>query len=127
AWQYVRSMAEAEDIVQDAFMGLWHRRASWDDSRSLKSYLYTAVRNRALNALEHANVVRAAQVAMGPPDVELTETPHDLLTERELMEVVDRIIDGLPQRRREVFLLHRRHGFTYEEIANMLGISERTV
>jgi RNA polymerase sigma-70 factor, ECF subfamily len=126
SWRYVRSTVEAQDLVQDVFVSLWHRRAGLNMVVPVRPYLYAAVRNESLKVLEHRDVVRRAQdiisrqSSFAPmPDEELT---YDLLA-----RTVQRIIAALPVRRREIFVLHRQHDLTYREIADLLGISVRTV
>lgn len=62
---YVRSFSEAEDVVDQVFLTLWESRAEWNLRRSIKSYLYGAVRNGALNHLKHRCVVE--RVHKGDP------------------------------------------------------------
>jgi RNA polymerase sigma-70 factor (ECF subfamily) len=129
---YTASHAEAEEIVEDLFVRLWELREQLEIRGSLKSYLYMATRNRALN---HAREARteiqriedarfdAAAPAMGQPALALDEELHLADFARAVVSAVD----GLPARTRQVFLLHRQHGLTYAEIAAALEISPKTV
>ena len=128
AAEYVDSANRARDLVQDVFLRIWDRRAEWTVRRSLRAYLYRAVRNRALNAVRHRDTRHDAQ-----EDLEYTtdgrerRTAADAVHAGALSEEVDDAIQNLPERRRTAFLLHRRHGFTYKEIACAMGITPKTV
>ena len=52
--RYVRDRDAACDMVQDTFVALWLKRSGIDPDLALRSYLYTAVRNRSLNWLQHS-------------------------------------------------------------------------
>ncbi len=128
AYRYTGTREGAEDVVHDAFFGLWRRRDAADAPVSVRSYLYGAVRNGALNAARanrHRRIVPLEQVALVPDD--RREAFADLARERELDAIVSRAMAGLPSRGRQVFLLSREHGLRHAEIADVLGISVNTV
>jgi RNA polymerase sigma-70 factor (ECF subfamily) len=117
--------AAAEDVAQDVLLELWRRRENIVLETSLRAYLVRATRNRALNHIRHERVARVAD----PEAVGRTEAPaadRDLL-EQELDVAVGQAVRELPARCREVFELSRVHALTYAEIAQVLGISIKTV
>lgn len=129
---YVQHAEDAEELVEDLFVWLWEHRAGWDAHTSVRQYLYSAVRNRALKHLRHARVrlrvyestaTSSAPPGMGSPPA----TPDEELTARELAKLVDSTIRALPDRCREAFDLSRAHGLTHAEIAHVMGISVSTV
>lgn len=118
----------AEELVQDVFFKVWRKREELAEIDTFRTYLIRAARNTALNhlrrqKLEHAHEEREA-VKGEPMTVEATD---DGAAAGELGEAVNRAIDRLPPRCREVFLLSRDTGLTYGEIATELGISIKTV
>lgn len=128
---YVRSRDLAEEVVQEVFVRLWERRQRWSPSSSLKLYVYRAVRNEALNCLRSLRVreyepLEVVDAAHGHLILEAL-TPIGMMQQTELVSAVAEAIDRLPERRRAAFLLHRIHGFTYEEIAATMEISPKTV
>lgn len=128
AAEYVGSYNRARDIVQEVFLAVWKRRREWEVHGSLKSYLYQAVRNRALNAVRRHDTRRRAHDTMRQHTSSATRrTAEDQVYYHQLSEAVQRAIDQLPARRRMVFLLHRKHGFTYAEIAQIMDIASKTV
>lgn len=129
---YVKSPEVAEDITADVFLRVWERRSEWELRRSLRSYLYIAVRNQALTYLEHRRVVLRAhadvQSSQHWPGMGQHSVPADREVQaRELTEAIERAIDRLPERAREAFVLHRKHGLNYAEVAETMGIAPRTV
>lgn len=126
--RYVKGTEIAEELVQDLFLKIWSRRGSLGEIDSVKTYLYRAARNTALNhlrrrKLEHEWVEKEQAVVSEDPGHEGDES----LSESELATAVRAAVDKLPPRCREVFLLSRDGGLTYGEIATSLGISIKTV
>lgn len=107
----------AEDIVQDAFVALWERKG---EVKEFKPYLYASVRNRCLTYIKKQGISIAGSLETSLSDEELAERSE---TESRLWTA----IDSLPERRRQVFLMSKRDGLKYEDIAYMLGISVNTV
>lgn len=124
ALHYVHDTDGAEDIVQDCFMLLWERLSQGGVVLDVRPYLYTAVRNRCLDALRDA---RRADATV--PVADLADSlPDDDCEERSFVEArMWTAIDALPARCREVLLLCKRDGLKYEEVASRLGISVQTV
>ncbi|MEX0647421.1 MAG: RNA polymerase sigma-70 factor [Balneolaceae bacterium] len=124
---YTRDKAAACDVVQDAFVALWKKRFEIDPASSLKGYLYTAVRNRALNHIRN----RSGMVLLDMEEEELpgTEYQKQHLEDSypQVAKKFEKWIEELPGRQRETFKLSRFDGLDHEEIAGVMGISEKTV
>jgi RNA polymerase sigma-70 factor (ECF subfamily) len=131
---FTGSVEAAEEVAQDVLFELWRRRASFVIDTDLRSYLYRAVRNRALNAvrrarsegrltsgLAHDAVVTAGAWESGGTDIE------ERLCIEEMHAAIQRAIDRLPERSRAVSLLRWRHGLSHREIAARLGIQVKSV
>ena len=116
----------AEEVVQDVLVELWRRRQVMDADVTLRAYLLRAVRNRALNHLRHLKVRRDTT---GDVEALYDEpvTADQPVVAAELSEAVKKALDELPPRCREVFDLSRVHNLKYAEIAETLGISQKTV
>jgi RNA polymerase sigma-70 factor (ECF subfamily) len=122
----LRRRAEAEEVVQDVMLELWRRRETLAIDESWRAYLFRAVRNRALNELRHERVAElAAPFVRGESSV--SPTAHAQVVAEELDDAIVRSVAGLPEPVREVFELSRKNGLKYAEIANVLGISVKTV
>jgi RNA polymerase sigma-70 factor (ECF subfamily) len=124
--QYTGSPEIAEEIVQDLFLKIWKERATWSPTVSVKSYLYAAARNLALDYLKHKRVVEAWQRESSQDGFTAT-SPSELFNRKQLQQAVRDAIASLPPRCRQVFQLSRQHGLTYREIATVLDLSIKTV
>jgi RNA polymerase sigma-70 factor (ECF subfamily) len=117
--------AAAEDAAQDVMLELWRRRENIVLETSLRAYLIRSVRNRALNQIRHDRVVhRAGPHYEGPAPAPLADRAQ---AETELDQAVQQAVRELPERCREAFELSRGQGLSYAEIAQVLGVSVKTV
>jgi RNA polymerase sigma-70 factor (ECF subfamily) len=129
---YVASRDEAEEIVQSLFAWIWGQRESVETPRGVRSYLYAAVRNRALNVLRsrrlgHALHDRLMRDSAGRRDIEMPLAAESELDAADLNDALGRAVREMPPRCREVFALLRDRHLTYAEAAEVLAISAKTV
>ena len=131
AARYVSDPALAEEIVQDLFADLWARGQLARVRESVRAYLFTAVRNRALNlrkrqAMEADWEQKEASQAMS--DLHASSQPLDDAVERaDLRARLDAAIAALPERCRLVMHLRWREQLRHAEIAAIMGISVKGV
>lgn len=124
AIHYTGDPYDAEEIVQLVFSQLWEKRATIVITGSERSYLFTAIRNTAISQWRKQSVRSEKETAFGQmQDVEV----HLSLQARELEQKLERALEKLPERCREVFLLSRRQQLKYAEIAAVMNISVKTV
>jgi len=124
---FVKEEDVAREIVQDAFVNLWEKRTSIDVSKSVKSYLSTTVRNRCLNHLRDHRKFSQNLLDLENLEQEASYEMTDHLVESDIREQIIRATNELPDKCREVFLLSRHHNLKYQEIADKLQISVKTV
>lgn len=129
---YIHSFSEAEEVVEDVLLTLWQKRAEWKLRGSIKSYLYGAVRNRALDHLKHRRVVervhkRVRQDQTVPGMGEAPPAPDERLETAKLQAALQDAIESLPERCRQTHLLRWRDGLSHTEIADAMGVSINTV
>lgn len=120
-------MDEVEDVIQELFIYLWDKRETLNFTVSLSGYLFTAVRNRVFNV--YIKKKREASYLTSLQEfIESGEYTTDLIVrEKEFAVIIEKEIEALPTRMREVFLLSRDAGLTHKQIAAQLGTSELTV
>lgn len=129
---YVQCPAVAEDLVQDVFLRMWERRSTVPGGANPKRYLFTAVRNQALKHLAHESVVRRShamvkQAGRVPGTGEDPVAADQEMEARELAAAFRAAVDRLPERCHETYTRYRERGMSYAEIADIMGISVRTV
>ncbi|MET0244109.1 MAG: RNA polymerase sigma-70 factor [Flavitalea sp.] len=128
ALQYVRTKEVAEELVNDVMVNIWNHRHTIHEIRDLETYLFVAVRNKALNYLEsYSNY----QVRMIEGDEQArvinVNDPAKELEWKEIAFELEKAIDTLPSQCRTVFKLIREDGFKYKQVAEILNLSPRTV
>ena len=118
----------SEEIVQDVFYNIWKEKEKIQILSSVKNYLYGAVKNHSLRYHEHLMVQeRHREHVQGNINQETDLSPQELLEYKELEDVVNNILNKLPERRMQIFLMHRIDGKKYTEIADFYSISVKTV
>ena len=127
AFQYVHSFDLTEEVVSDVFLKIWQKRGNLTGSGSFKAYLYTAVRNKALNYVQkEKRPIDSLQDHPRQVDSKRYQPEEELLF-KEFKNHIEALINTLPPRRKQIFKLSRLEGFTYREIAGILSISVNTV
>ncbi len=127
AYSFLQYKEEAEEVVQAAFITLWEKRSALAIETSLKSYLYRMIRNSCLNVIKHAKV-KQQHVAH---ELAVAEVSHESVSQKvhaaELETKITEAMKTLPEQCRLVFQLSRFEELKYQEIADQLQISVKTV
>ncbi|HEY9113131.1 MAG TPA: RNA polymerase sigma-70 factor [Bacteroidales bacterium] len=125
--RYVGDMEEAREIVQTLFLKVWIKRKELKIAGSVKSYLFSAVQNFALNHLQQQKIKQKYIVRKINFPIQQLENGQNKLEEKELRMLIKSAILKLPKRRREIFELSRFENLKYTQIADQLRISVKTV
>lgn len=124
ALHYLDDPDAAEDVVQECFATLWEKINSGAVMTNRKAYLYMTVRNRCLDQLRKKGFQTES---LKPHDTYGIIDEDDLQERAETEARLWTAIDRLPEKCKDIFLMSKRDGMKYEEIASELGISENTV
>ena len=124
ALHYVQDVDLAEDIVQDSYASLWEKLQEGVHVLNLKSYLYMMVRNRCLDHLRKKGLPTES---LKPYDTYGIIDDDDAQERSQTEARLWTAIDSLPEKCREVFIMSKRDGLKYEEIAEEMGLSVNTV
>lgn len=127
AQSYTRDKATAYDVVQDAFVNLWQRREQIDGQQSLRSYIFTSVKNRSLNVIRKNSALTFDSDLTDEQQSENSIIPFEETSKNDLSELFSKWISLLPDRQREAFELSRYDGLDHEEIAEVMDLSPKTV
>lgn len=144
AARMVRDENAAEDIVQEVFLRVWTCAEQWNNQGEFRAWLFTIARNLALNHLR--TVQRRRQQSLEIPADEIDDDgdesfssipswlidtaslkPDAMLEQAERYELLQRLVDELPEEKREVFQLFYESEMSLREVAVTLGIAEGTV
>ena len=113
----------SRSVVQQVFVDMWIKREKLQVG-SLKAYLFQSVRNACLDILKHRKAESRYLSTLG--NVEKEQMP-DWIEDAELSDRINKAIDKLPEKCRQVFILCRVEDLKYAEIAERLDISVKTV
>ncbi len=125
---FVKYKEIAEEIVSDVYVKIWNNRAQMESILNLKSYLFICVRNGCLSHLrkiKNENIVSIDSISeyhFMPVD-----RPEESDLEKETLDQIYAAIESLPSKCKLAFTLAKINGLKYKEIAEVLGITEKTV
>jgi len=123
----LKDEAGSEDVVHDIFLQLWERRDSLNMISSFSGYLHTLAQNRILNIFRqfdvHSRFTR--HILMNRKDA--TSETEDSVIENDYAKLLNKAIESLSPRQKEIFQLSRIQGLTYKEISELTQISVDTV
>jgi RNA polymerase sigma-70 factor (ECF subfamily) len=122
---YTRDAQAIEEIVEDVFVALWEDRHQLHIEH-IKTYLFSATRYRALNYLRDRQR-QTTLLETWMQDAWQQKQGQEILNYDELIPQLQKAIDILPKRCREIFELSRKEQLTYRQIAQNLHISNKTV
>ncbi|RFZ81146.1 RNA polymerase sigma-70 factor [Mucilaginibacter terrenus] len=127
AYKRLQNRESAEEIAQEIFTTLWHKRTTLNINQNLAGYLFTSVTNLVID-YHRKELVRerhksSLQLVYSQADTSM----EDALLVKELQQSIDEEVKSLPDKCRSVFQLSRIEHKSNKEIASELGISEKTV
>lgn len=124
--RYVADGDQAAEIVQDLFVKLWTNREKLSISTSFESYMLRAVRNASITYINKERVHDEVNERIYTDDSDAND-PSVTLQSNNLETSYREILANMPEKRREVFMASRFDGLKYAEIADKMGLSQKTV
>lgn len=127
---FTRSKEEAEEIVSDVFFEVWQHKDNIDEIQNIKAWLLTITHNKTISHLRKKDI---SNISLTWDEVGEYAIPHELQTpdeeliSREEMSRINQIIDNLPPRCKQVFVLAKIEKLPYKDIADLLSISVKTI
>lgn len=128
AFVIVKNHESAEDIVLEVLHNIWQQRGKLSKIDRFESYLYVCVRNKTLD--HHRKNSKMLQEQFSEPhfsEYKTHQNPEKQLLHKELLETLDRAVLSLPEKTRLVYRLVKEDGLTYQEVAEVLGVSVKTI
>jgi RNA polymerase sigma-70 factor (family 1) len=127
AYKLLKDKEDARDLVQEIFIAIWDSRESISAKTNFAGFLYASIRNKVLNLIIHKKVEHKYLNSL-KDYIEKGEAQTDYLARtRELQSIIEREIQFLPPKMREIFELSRYDNLSHKQISEKLNLSEKTV
>ena len=124
---YLKSQADAEELVQDVFLKIWEKREILDQSKNIKSFIFKVAVNTIYDFIRHKNIENAYNdFARANFETSSNNTWHTVIFD-EMQENLQKLLAQLPEQQQKIFHLSKEECLTSEEIAIKLNLSKRTV
>lgn len=128
AYRFVNDTDIAEEIVQEFFYNFWKNKKDAAIKISIKSYLYKSIKNNAIKYLEQLAVrQKYAEKILATVSEQYQPTMAEEMDAKELRKIIETALEELPEKTRQIFRMNRMEGLKYQEIADKLSISVKTV
>jgi RNA polymerase sigma-70 factor (ECF subfamily) len=121
------SKEDAEEITQIVFQAVWENRTVIDAGKPFETYLFAITRHQVCNSLKRKAFRRVFFERLDNPSFICETEAESGIYFNDLNQLLQKLIDTLPAKRKEIFLLSRKEGLTYKQIAQALNITENTV
>ena len=127
AYMLTKSAPIAEDMVQEIFMKLWIKREQLPGVENFRNYLFIVARNHIFNELKKRSTDILFTNHLLGYFHDIKETPEKKLLLKETEQIIDQVIERLPQQQKMIYRLSREEGLSRNEMAERLGIAPNTV
>jgi RNA polymerase sigma-70 factor (ECF subfamily) len=125
-YRMMSSREVAEDIVQEVFLKILNRRATYQPRTSFTAWMYGIARNAVIDQMRRRRP-EAAWDETGPEPASAEAAPDQRVVQRQQELLLNRAIAALPADKREILVLSRFQNLRYDEIGRMLGCDPNTV
>jgi len=126
AFFYLKNRQESIDLVQELFLNIWEKKGQFPDTHNPKAYLMMAVKNRCYNQLAKPKTIHEDSEMLKEVFISTEDTSQPIET-RQAEANIQKQINNLPEKCKEIFILSRFEHLSYKEIAVLLSISVKTV
>ena len=128
-YRYSGNKERAEDLTQEVFIKVYHHGKGYRPTAQFRTWLYTIAKNLSLNELKrhHHRSVSLDEPAAVETLKDPAPYPDKILADQEMARVIKTAISDLPENQRMAVILRRYEDFSYEEIAETMGVSLQAV
>lgn len=123
----VKDESVADEVLQDLFLKVWEKRVQIDPAQSFVSFLYTVANNLVYDYFRKVAKDKRLQARLLINAVDYYMQTEEALIGKETSTMIQQAIDNLSEARKKVFILCKIEGKSYQEVADILGISVATV
>ncbi|MBA4167069.1 MAG: RNA polymerase sigma factor [Chitinophagaceae bacterium] len=126
ALKFMRDRQEAEDIVQEVLIKVWTQRNRFGELLNFEAWCMKLVRNQSLDRLKSVHYKTSIRT-INPQTESQNKTPYQHVELADRIQTVHQLIDSLPEKQKQVIHLRDVEGFSYQEIADILGMDVNLV
>ncbi len=135
AMSYVRDRQIAEDFVSEAFTSYWEKKDNLLPDTKPQAYILTIIKNKCLNHLQLVQVRQRAEKEINRHQnwllniniTTLQACDPELIFAEEIRQIVDKTLEMLPRKTRQIFVMNRYQGLSYKDIAEKIHISTKAI
>lgn len=129
ALNFISNQDEGEDIVQDVLINLWEKRNELEIHTSLKAYLFRSIYNKFLDVYKAKKRKDSIleTIRFSTLQAIADNDDHTFPFSENQIDALKNAIDELPEKCKQIFMLSKLQGMKYQEIADLLGVSTKTV
>jgi RNA polymerase sigma-70 factor, ECF subfamily len=124
---YLHDPVMSEEIVQDIYVYFWEKKENIHIESSVKSYLFRASINKSLNHIRNEKTRFNIQKKLSKESENIHEMPINNMDATQITGLIEKTINSLPPKCREVYILGKEKNLTYKEISSKMGISIKTI
>jgi RNA polymerase sigma-70 factor (ECF subfamily) len=127
SYGYLKSIDEAEEIVQDTFVRIWEKRDTIDPSYSFSGFVFTIAQHLILNRIRKIRNENRYKATLAKHSLQIQNETENIILHDELEKAQQQALVGLPPRRKIIYQMIREEGMTHKQVAEQLNISVKTV
>jgi len=120
------NIQETEDLVHEVFVAIWENRGNLDESKSFTGFIFTIAKNKVLNRIKKTVSRQVYIHFMKEHNQDRNDLGKDFESQ-EFIKFLQKAVQEMPEKTRNIFRLSRDENMTYKEIAQKLNISENVV
>lgn len=123
AYRILNNRQEAEDVVQDVFMKMWMMKEKLDQYDDITALAVTMTRNSSIDLIRRRKIMESRDSTPGIIAKDPSPTPFEQLVSHENREIIQKIIEELPEEWRDLVKMREINGLSYEEISVIKGMN----
>lgn len=123
----LKDIDEARDVTQDIFLKIWEKRENAGEIRSIRNYLFRMTKNTIYNCFAQRSVEKKYEQSVNVIRDILSDEVSEKVSAKDLQMVISLAMGRMPEQRKKIFAMNRLNGLSYKDIAQRLGIKEKTV
>lgn len=127
ALRLLKDEEHAQDVIQEVFIDFWEIRHKIEEINNIEAYLFRMTQNKIMDALRKISLDEKLKDQLWKSMKVESNDNSEKIEAKELQEILAKAIEGLPPKRKQIYLLKNEEGKSYQDIADKMNISQHTV